>query len=170
MSRDSTFPDQIAGQAASMVSPATPELQEKIRVAVLQAFGCTSPEHTCPVHGTPLRPDRYQQQTQHVMSTRAGSWEDDPYDSYTPIERREDVQDNLRAAAEFSRSLRSDLENTLRRGRAAEEQLDQAVEHAWFNGGLTEAEFHAAETALSAIKYVLQLLYTAANHVGDQPG
>ncbi|MEU4645709.1 hypothetical protein [Micromonospora sp. NPDC023814] len=52
----------------------------------------------------------------------------------------------------------------------AQEQLENAIEHASFSGGLTHSELEMAEMALSAVQYALRQLYAAGNHVGDQPG
>ncbi|GAA1646432.1 hypothetical protein [Actinoplanes couchii] len=161
-----SFPDQIADRAAEATHDA--ETRDAVRRAVLAAFGCSCAAPAgagrCPVHGG----DRREDEGEPVLTSRADSWEDDPYFDFTKLERRDGVQDNLRGATEFTRALRTDLAAALRRGRPAEDHLEQAVGHADFNGGLTAGELDAAETALAALGYSLDLLYYASNHVGDR--
>jgi hypothetical protein len=155
--------------------PSVATLDHLVQRSVRMAFGCTCPQQTndgtglrqkaCPLHG---RTQRVHDEA--VMPSQATSWEDDPYYDLTNAERREDVQARLRAAAEFSRTFRSELAATVRRGYMAQEQLENAIEHASFSGGLTHSELEMAEMALSAVQYALRQLYAAGNHVGDQPG
>ncbi|MEU8024695.1 hypothetical protein AB0B88_21040 [Micromonospora haikouensis] len=187
MTTDPSFPDLIADRACatlrSMISgmtnpPSAAALDDLIQRSVLVAFGCTCRQQT---NGGPADPrqkacslhDHMQRVRSHdeaFMPSQATSWEDDPYYDHTTAERREDVQARLRAAAEFGRTFRSELAATVRRGYMAQEQLDNAVEHASFSGGLTHSELEMAEMALSALQYALRQLYVACNHVGDQPG
>lgn len=187
MTTDASFPDLIADRARaalrSMIDgmaapPSAAALDHLMQRSVRLAFGCNCPQQTndgpaspsqkpCPIHG---RTQRVRSRDETVMPSQAISWEDDPYFDHTNTERREDVQATLRAAAEFSRAFRRELAATVRRGQIAQEQLENAIEHASFSGGLTQSELEMAEMALSAVQYALRQLYAAANHVGDQPG
>ncbi|MEU5949548.1 hypothetical protein ABZ793_28875 [Micromonospora sp. NPDC047465] len=186
MTTDASFPDLIAdrarvalrGMIAGMTDPpSAATLDHLVQRSVHMAFGCTCPQQTndgtglsqkaCPLHG---QTQRVRSHDEAVMPSQATSWEDDPYYDLTNAERREDVQARLRAAAEFSRTFRSELAATVRRGYMAQEQLENAIEHASFSGGLTHSELEMAEMALSAVQYALRQLYAAGNHVGDQPG
>ncbi|MGC4808938.1 hypothetical protein ACLQ29_00200 [Micromonospora sp. DT228] len=187
MTTDPSFPDLIADRAratlGSLISgmedpPSTAMLEQLVQRSVQLAFGCTcrqlsngesvGPQQSaCPVHD---RSQRVHDHDEAVMPSQATSWEDDPYYDHTRMERREDVQARLRAAAEFSRTFRGELAATVRRGQIAQEQLENAIEHALFSGGLTHSELEMAEMALSALEYALRQLYVAGNHVGDQPG
>ncbi len=181
MRPEDTFPDLIAVRAQSAVDSLSHEggsaaaATDHVRRGVLQAFGCicppvadghTSISATCPVHGTPPRVDASER---GLMRSQVVSWETDPYGDYTIDEKREDVQESLRVAVEFARTFRSDLAGALRRGQAAQERLQQAIDHAALNGGLTHEEFDTAQTALLAMQHTLRLLYSASNHVGEPP-
>lgn len=184
MTTDPSFPDLIADRVSAslrnMITGRTDPssvatLDRLVQHSVYQAFGCTCPppsddgpvsprRTTCPLHG-PAR--RARSHDEAVMpSQQAGSWED-PYYYHSTTERREEVQGGLRRATEFSRSFHNEL--AARRGNMAQEQVEQAIEHASFNGGLTQSELEMAELALSAVQYALRLLYAAGNYVDDQP-
>ena len=167
MRPEDTFPDLIAVRAQSAVDSLSHEggsaaaATDHVRRGVLQAFGCicppvadghTSISATCPVHGTPPRVDASER---GLMRSQVVSWETDPYGDYTIVE--------------FARTFRSDLAGALRRGQAAQERLQQAIDHAALNGGLTHEEFDTAQTALLAMQHTLRLLYSASNHVGEPP-
>jgi len=87
------------------------------------------------------------------------------YDGCATAERRGDVQESLRTAVELGREFHSDLIAVVRRGHAAQDQLEKAIERASTVGGLGGDETRAAETALSAVQYALSLLYVA----GESP-
>ncbi|SNY72806.1 hypothetical protein [Paractinoplanes atraurantiacus] len=173
MSAQESLPDRIADRASRIADTRAPGLNDFVRSVVLAAFGCTGPHdnapatrHACPVHGSPRRRPAA---TTDVLPSQAVSWENDPYDGYTDSERREGVQEALRAAAEFGRSFRGELAATVRRGENAREHLLDSIQHAELAGGLTADEMQLARNALAAQAYALQLLYAASNHVGDQP-
>ncbi|WP_420117650.1 hypothetical protein [Micromonospora sp.] len=187
MTSDASFPDLIADRACtaarSMIAemdspPSAAMVDQLVQRSVQQAFGCTCPRqdtddpagpkrNTCLLHG---RTQHLRSLEESIMPSQATSWENDPYTDYTSTEWREDVQAKLRAATEFSRTFRNDLTAVVQRGQMAQEQLEDAIEHASFNGGLHHSELERAEMALSALQYALRQLYAASNHVGDQPG
>lgn len=176
MSTERSYPDLIADRAAA-AAPGT--AAQAVRAAVLTAFGCScspalpdaqvphqrSGDPECLVHG---RIPRRRPAPGTTLPSQV-DWENDPYLDFSDAERREDVQATLRAAAEFTRGLRHDLDETIRRGTLARDRLAESLEHATQNGGLAHDEMQAAEDAYSAINYGLRLLYFASNHVGDTP-
>jgi hypothetical protein len=179
MSGDTSFPDLIAERARSAArtlvaagADAPGDLDDLVGASVLAAFGCScapgeqAGRAACSLHGARWRTSG---RGQDAMPSRVASWSDDPYDGYSAAERREGVQGGLRGATEVTRSFRSELAATLRRGQAAEERLADELGRALHTGGLTPDELALSTTALAAVQYSLRLLYAASNHVGDQP-